>query len=341
MGEIFHTENNGYEFTCDHCLYDFKQFAEFTAHIEEYLEEMISCEQPIQIESDSESAPPSIKMVNFIRQNSTQQTMLADEVSDNGSQESRDNRINVALENELNTDTKNKSDAGNVADDDEVYIVIDDDDSEDEVVEDDDGDGDYDDEDGDDEIKNEPDDDGTRAPSDGGYKCPLCKSCYSTIDFLQMHLSNFHSKKTIYKYLAVATTSSSNKVDHMNISKRIEDLPSENILLDDSAEAAEYTKYIFEFRFEKSASGLRKCPKCDFTGRLFKVKNHVFTHLKRKLFTCLICKQKFNTLSKSRMHMRKEHLSTWCAYARGVLRASIVSIAMEFCVTSEMSIKYL
>lgn len=307
MGEVFHTENNGYEFTCDHCLYDFKQFAEFTAHVEEYLEEMISCEQAVRMESESESASPSIKMINFIGHNSADQTMLADEVSEH-SEELRDNVINVALENELNTETENGSLAGDVADD-EVYIVIDDDDSANEVGDDDD-DGDYDDDDADDDIENEPDDDGSRVPLDGGYKCPLCKSCYSTIDFLQMHLSNFHSKNTIYKYLAVATTSSSNEVHHMNISKRIEDLPSENILLDDSSEAAEYSKYIFEFRFEKTATGMRKCPKCEFTGNLWKVKNHVFTHLKKKLFTCLICQQKFNTLPKCRLHMRKVHLCT-------------------------------
>lgn len=338
IGEIFRTGNNVYEFTCDHCLYDFKQFAEFTAHIEEYLEEMISCEQPVQMEDDSEGAPPSIKMVDFIGHNSTPQTMLADEISvhsDNDSQESRDNDINRATESEigLNTGTENGSDAENAVDDEDVCIVIDDDDSEstdvmisrhenqhdrilpeqkstrpDFIFIEDDDDDDYEDDDADDEIENEPDYDGTGELSDDGYKCPLCQSCYSSIDFLQMHLSNFHSESTIHKYLAVATRSSSDKVHHLNISNRIEDLPSENILFEDSPEAAEYSKYIFKYRFEKTAAGLMKCPKCDFTGIMFKVKNHVFTHSKKKLFTCSICKQKLSTLSNSRMHMRKVHL---------------------------------
>lgn len=322
LGEIFHVENNGYEFTCGHCLYDFKQFAEFNAHVQEYLEEMIAYERRIKL--GNEIPLGSVRVID----GDMAQQLVTEELPvdfDNDSQESRDiDESDIELVNESNARAENVSNAEHSADEDVVYVVIGDDDSDNNVIEDDDGENEYaalfndDDEDADDdlnvndEIENELDEDGTNAPLHGGYKCPLCQSCYSTIEFLQMHLNNYHSKSTIYSYLAVATTNPSDKVNHIKLSKRLEDLPTENILLEDSPEAAEYSKYLFDFRFEKTASGSRKCPKCNYTGVVFKVKNHVFTHLKTKLFNCLICKQKFNTLAKSRKHMRKIHLCTWC-----------------------------
>lgn len=325
LGEIFHIENSGYEFTCGHCLFDFKQFADFASHIQEYLEEMIMYQRPIDVESESGSgseAPYDSDIA--IDEVAMQQTMQRDCLSidqavigdfDNDSQELRDIEL-----------VKEFSPSRGPTDDDVVYVVIGDDDSDNDIA-DADNDEDVDesgyaalDDDDDDsnandnnfvnnEIRNEPDQSGiSTLPTDGGYKCPLCKSCYSTVHFLQMHLNNYQSKNAIYNYLSVATKNPSKKVNYMPLSKCIEDLPSENILLEQSPETAEYSKYVFEFRFEKNSAGLGKCPKCNFTGIISKVKNHVFTHLKEKLFTCMICKQKYHTLAKCRHHMRKMHL---------------------------------
>lgn len=331
LGEIFHIENNGYEFTCGHCLFDFKQFADFAAHIQEYLEEMIMYQRPIDVDSESGSEVPYDSDI-VIDEVAMQQMMQRDDLYideavpgdfDNDSQESRD----IEFVKELSPSRGQESNTEKPTDDDVVYVVIGDDDSDNDIADADDDDDDFDESgyaalDNDDdyknandsnlvnnEILNEPDQSGTSTPpTDGGYKCPLCKSCYSTIYFLQMHLNNYHSKNAIYNYLTVATKNPSKKVNHMPLSKCIEDLPSENILLEHSPETDEYSKYVFEFRFEKTATGLGKCPKCNFTGIISKVKNHVFTHLKKKLFTCMICKQKYHTLAKCRHHMRKMHL---------------------------------
>lgn len=340
LGEIFYIENNGFEFTCGHCLYDFKQLTDFVAHIQEYLEEMIMYQRPIEVESDSGSEPP-IENGNGMDGDPAPQLMVDDvsEFFENDSQESRDN-------DDSDVELVSESKAANETVDDVVYVLIGDDDKPDSgnaavdideyeylkteiqnEPEDDEVDDEmeneyaaFDDDYENAEIENEPDDDGTRPPLDGGYKCPLCKSCYSTIEFLQMHLSNYHSKSTIYNYLAVATTnnSTSSIMSRINLSKRIEDLPSENIFLEEAPETVEYAKYLFGFQFEKVAPGLCKCPKCEFTGLSFKVKNHVFTHLKKKLFHCMICQQKFNTLARIRLHMRKTHLCTWIIRRRGV-----------------------
>lgn len=305
LGEIFLNENHGYEFTCGHCLYDFKQFAEFAVHVQEYLEEMIMYQQSVATKSESESELAQQLMAEAV----------PEDVDDN-------NQTEESCDNESDVELVIESNAENEAGDDVVYVVIGDEESDTRVAgtnEEDDNDDSYEDIDEneeieyadlDEEIENEPEEDRTSAPVDGGYKCPLCKSCYSTIDFLQMHLSNYHSKSTIYNYLAVASTNDPNIMHPIKLSKRIEDLPCENILLEESPEAAEYSKYLFGFRFDKIASGLSKCPKCHFTGTRFKVKNHVFTHLQAKVFKCMICQQRYKTLSACRLHMRKIHLCT-------------------------------
>lgn len=322
LGEIFHNENNDYEFTCDHCMYDFKQFAEFAAHVQEYLEELVFHQRPIVVETDSDDEKPYESAIDI--DDDSNQQLMTDEMPiefENDVQESHDNdESDVELIVGSSVDGEDEISVENVMDDDVIYVIIGDIDVDKkgleennvnniDAVENDNEtlDDDY----VNNDIENEPDEDRTNMPMDGGYKCPLCADCYSTIEFLQMHLSNYHSKSTIYNYLTVATTTTNqtNKVtNHIKLSKRIEDLPAENILLENSLEATDYSKYLFGFRFEKTSSGLNKCPECKYTGVMFKVKNHVFTHTKKKLFTCIICKQKFHTLARIRRHMRKVHL---------------------------------
>lgn len=91
LGEIFHSENDGYEFTCDHCMYDFKQLTEFAAHVQEYLEEMVFQQRPIIVESDSDDEKPFESAID-IDDDSNQQLMTEKMPAefDNGSQESHD-----------------------------------------------------------------------------------------------------------------------------------------------------------------------------------------------------------------------------------------------------------
>lgn len=207
----------------------------------------------------------------------------------------------------------NAIDDGDDDGDDVVYIVIDDDDEDSNDIESANGDGDdaytihgdnnVDVDDTINELSNSPIPD---KPPDGGYKCPLCVSCYSTIEFLQMHLSNYHSTSTIHSFLSTSGQKTV-RVRPIPISKRIEDLPTENILIDDTPDTAEYAQYLFGYEFEKTSTGQSKCPKCDFTGLKFKTINHVFSHTNRRLFSCMVCYRRYGTLAHARSHMRKLH----------------------------------
>lgn len=73
-------------------------------------------------------------------------------------------------------------------------------------------------------------------------------------------------------------------------------LAKTNFELDDSREAQNYSKYIYDFQFNK-VKGLYKCPQCKYTSDQNRyVRRHIFSHLKRKIFKCTICKLEFSSI---------------------------------------------
>lgn len=297
LGEIFQCEGLAYEFTCCHCLYDFSQFAEFTSHVQEYLQEILMFQQQNDVDSDSGSEH-TVKIVEDFSDEEMELVNKTHTIFDD---------VVVVIDdddNEENNDIGQKNyDESSVHDDN-----INDNDNSNSVYNDDEYDDTHSNQFGNDilieEDTNETNvDESSTADDSNSYKCPLCKSCYSTIEFLQMHLSNFHSKTSIFRYLSNVPTME--QQDTFNTDKSVVG----SIVIEDSPEAAEYSKYLFGIHFEKNASGLRKCPKCSYASdRLFSVRNHLFTHLKRKIFTCLSCKRKFHKLSMCRQHIRQMHL---------------------------------
>lgn len=317
LGEIFYSKSGVYEFTCGHCLYDFKQFSSFAAHVQEFSEELIMYERPVKVDGNSDTKY-EVETGNVIQEMADKEI---EDYSDNDSCISFD----IELAHEQSGLLEYESNAKPQSDEDVVCVVISDDDNDaaeeesvgDEenvcIVLDKNGKGADDDYYAVEEIRNEPDRNEVDSSAlTSAHKCPLCKSWYITMEFLEMHLINYHSESTIHNYLSAAATSddvmhATNKKMHIQKSKCIEELPAENILLKALPETAEYSKYLFNFDFPKNARGVNKCPKCDRMGPASILKNHVFTHLKAKLFSCMICKEQFHTIDKIRHHIRKRH----------------------------------
>lgn len=91
-----------------------------------------------------------------------------------------------------------------------------------------------------------------------------------------------------------------------NIKRR---LAEDNFELDDSPEAAEYSRYLFEYRFS-SSNGLYRCLKCKYTSdQNHHVRRHIFGHLSRKIFKCTVCQMKISHISRlvqhKRLHMKQ------------------------------------
>lgn len=96
-----------------------------------------------------------------------------------------------------------------------------------------------------------------------------------------------------------------------NVKRR---LAEDNFEIDDSPEAAEYSRYLFEYRFSNS-NGLFRCSKCEYTSdQNHHVRRHIFGHLSRKIFKCTVCQMKISHISRliqhKRLHMKQTQSRT-------------------------------
>lgn len=83
-----------------------------------------------------------------------------------------------------------------------------------------------------------------------------------------------------------------------------ERLAKENFELDDSPEAEEYSRFIYDYRF-RNVKGWFKCPKCNHKSKKHShIKRHIFTHLRRKIFKCTLCAIRLSNLLHVRQHQR-------------------------------------
>lgn len=83
-----------------------------------------------------------------------------------------------------------------------------------------------------------------------------------------------------------------------------ERLAKECFELDESPEAEEYSRYIYDYRF-RNVKGWFKCPKCCHKSKKHShIKRHIFTHLRRKIFKCTLCAVKLSNLLHVRQHQR-------------------------------------
>lgn len=81
-------------------------------------------------------------------------------------------------------------------------------------------------------------------------------------------------------------------------------LAKENFKLDDSSEAEEYSRYLYDYQF-RNVNGFFGCPKCNRkTKQQNHMKRHIFSHLQRKIFTCTICNIKLSNPLHTREHNR-------------------------------------
>lgn len=87
-------------------------------------------------------------------------------------------------------------------------------------------------------------------------------------------------------------------------------LAEDNFEVDDSPEAAEYSRYLFEYRFSNS-NGLFRCSKCKYTSdQNHHVRRHIFGHLTRKIFKCTVCQMKISHISRLIQHKRLHRKQT-------------------------------
>lgn len=81
-------------------------------------------------------------------------------------------------------------------------------------------------------------------------------------------------------------------------------LAKENFELDNSPEAKEYSHYIYNNRFP-CVKGMHRCSKCAYsTKKRDHLKRHMFSHLRRKIFKCMLCSIRFSHILHMRQHRR-------------------------------------
>lgn len=156
-------------------------------------------------------------------------------------------------------------------------------------------------------------------------QCPLCAQSFSTVSCLQTHLQDDHKRmyaagtfkfvdgqpgggeakklKEVGTPLLPCT-----KEEYSSVQKK---LRSEGFELDNSTQAFEFFKYIYDFdEMNADSIDLYQCPKCSHTCKqMAKMRTHIFKHLQKNIFVCIECKRCFKSVGAIRQHVKKLHSS--------------------------------
>lgn len=278
MGDIFHCGTNLYALVCIHCSMEFTNFTTFTSHVQIHL---------MDVCSQASKAPPKLKQ-DIKYETKYEVNLNASFIDENSTNHFDTFSPTPKIENDLN-----ESDAENDSID-NVEVKFKDENSDDSA-------------DDNDEMS----------------QCPLCAKNFNTLNGLQTHLQDDHKRMyptgtielvdkppkgvEVKKSNEKVTASSRNsKEEYLNVQKKVR---GEGFELDDSPQAFEFFKYIYDFTdMNADTIDLFQCPKCShMCKKMSKMRTHIFKHLEETIFVCIECKRSFNRVGAIRQHVKKMH----------------------------------
>lgn len=147
------------------------------------------------------------------------------------------------------------------------------------------------------------------------FTCLMCdRKVSSFLRHKEIHAENRSTSESIFNDTLDETNHESDewKKSFCGIDDEIEKrLAEDNFELDDSPEAEEYSRYLFDYRFN-DMNGLFKCPKCEYIStQNHHVRRHIFGHLRRNIFRCTVCHEKMSHISCLSKHKRLHKLQTF------------------------------
>lgn len=306
LGEIFKVRENLIEFVCLHCSQAFQSLDQFTAHVNEHFTGIVSTSAQTQILTSKENNSYDIfssieeNIDDCIGMSSDSDNITEEDESGAEYLESTESSGGIAeqIKQRLAEDNLILNDDSAVGAEYARYLYV-----------------------------------HRFRKANGQFECPKCEYrsekqndirrhvfrhldqrvftctiCSKTLSSIRNHRDSHHrqdgvrmrneSMESTRKQMAATSYGGENgSFSGINddIRKR---LAKDNFEIDDSFEAQEYSKYMYDYKFSKT-NGQFQCPKCDFTSRQNRiVRRHIFKHLHRNIFTCLVCDMKVSSFSR-------------------------------------------